>query len=503
MKLQNIITKFTYIFLLIFMLISIALLFLFPANRLIASSMIILGILSFIIFLISAYTWNKIYPKLLKIEPYLYYIGLFILGVALFIISYSRSSLHTNTLTDYIVLYHSAGEYANGNELDPSSYYSSYFSWYNNNIKPMLLLSWLFSLADLFRISRFNFVLFLVCVQIILSVWSIGYLITTKENKTWRVPSLLLFSLLLPMYGMTAAFYTDTMSMGLPIIAMSLIKLAYECFESPNLKLKRTISPILSIVAAMCIVLSFIWKITAIIPIIGYVIAFLLYKRKIPFKFISCLVIPTIVVYGLSFLVFNSYNITTTSKENSDPLISWIAIGLTGDGSFGSGREFVSHLHSLEGSSSKYSYTIEFIKNNKSNFYDIEHLVAKFQKNFADGTLCAGTYTPLNDDGSIFWDLFNPYGKHYWRICQITFCYLAMIYLSLLLGTILNVVRLFQNKKVDVLLFSTHLSFFGIFIFLMLWEANSRQLYNQMPTLILGAMLCVKYLFPSRNLEKY
>ena len=37
------------------------------------------------------------------------------------------------------------------------------------------------------------------------------------------------------------------------------------------------------------------------------------------------------------------------------------------------------------------------------------------------------------------------------------------------------------------------LAFVGTLLFLMLWEANSRQLYNQMPGLLLGSVLSLAY----------
>ena len=42
---------------------------------------------------------------------------------------------------------------------------------------------------------------------------------------------------------------------------------------------------------------------------------------------------------------------------------------------------------------------------------------------------------------------------------------------------------------------------FGIYIFLMLWEANNRQMYNQMPGLILGAVLSLREILLNKPIK--
>lgn len=499
MKILSFFSKSLYSTIVIILLIVVFVFFLFPANNLTPSSMFIAGVLSFILFLFLSLLWSKLYPLLSKYEVVLHYSLLILLGATLFLISFNRTTEQATSLGDYSVLYYSASEYASGRQLENPSFYYNYFSHYYNNIKPMLLLSWLFSLADLLHLSRFHFVLFLVCIQIVLTAWSIGYLISSKNNKIWRVPSLIFFSLMLPLYGMTASFYTDTMSMGLPIIAMALIKLSYNNLSFKNAKLTPILSAIFAFLSALMILLSTIWKITTIIPLIGCIISFFLCENKFRFKYLLPTLLMLALLYSLSSYCFNCYEITQSSKLTSDPLTSWIAIGLKSDGSFSHNRDFVNTLHELPDTSSKLIYTKEYIIQNSSFFLDPNHLLLKFRRNFADGTLNTGSFTTPYDNGSIYWDLFNPYGKLYWRVSQITYIYMSIIYFSLLCGAIKNVLNLFKKQNFDILLFSTHISFLGILIFLMLWEANSRQLYNQMPTLILSVFLFLRNLFQSQK----
>ena len=84
---------------------------------------------------------------------------------------------------------------------------------------------------------------------------------------------------------------------------------------------------------------------------------------------------------------------------------------------------------------------------------------------------------------------------------QYCFCYLSSIYMLLMLGMFQCVIEIFRGREVSPLLMVCQLSFFGIYIFLMLWEANNRQMYNQMPGLILGAVLSLREILLNKPIK--
>lgn len=500
MRDKNHLIMLLYYIIIIVLLFVIVISFRYPGSNLSSFSMIMTSVICLVVFMLLCRWWERIYIRVEKIEPYVYYLLLFLLGGMLFFVCSSRSTLHTNTLADYTVLYHTAGEFADGRMPSESSYYFNYFSNYDNNLRPMLMLSWLFKAADLIQVSRFHFVLFWVCLQVIGVAWGMGILVSKKENREWRLPTLLLFSLMLPMWCFSAVFYTDTMSMGLAVIAMAIVKVIYErqldrCRDKKNI----CTFALLILLASILVALATVWKVTAIIPLIAFVMASILCKEKRFIKIEVLLLIGSISVGGLFSGIFNTYSIVQETKNTSDPLISWVAIGMKGNGTWGENSDFVHELHEREDTSAKLEFTKAYILENIDSFWDVDHILRKACRNFADGNLEAYIFTPVEDDGSVIWSMFNAWGKWSWRVSQVNFCYLEMIYLTLFLGAVVSLYQLYKGNKSDLLLLSTHISFLGIFIFLMMWEANSRQLYNQMPMLILGEMLFVQKVFDCKR----
>lgn len=59
-------------------------------------------------------------------------------------------------------------------------------------------------------------------------------------------------------------------------------------------------------------------------------------------------------------------------------------------------------------------------------------------------------------------------------------------------GVLLTIIRLFQKKAVPIMKVIADMTLLGIMIFLMIWEANNRQMYNQMPVIIVGSVMNIR-----------
>lgn len=472
----------------IILFVTVVLTSVYPANNLINIPLIItcvigLGIITGMFFL-----YNKIYSRIAKIEPYLYWGLLVALGIALFVVSRTRTDVSAISNTDYVIISYSAGEYADGRYLEAGSFYERYFSYYTNNIRPMILMSWFFRVADFFHISRFYFLLGYSCLVVVATAWAIGYLVTDCNNKQLRLPALLMFGLFLPLWCFTSAYYTDTMSMGLCTIAIALTKMSI--LQKNN---KRLVTICLSMLTAGLICFSMIWKITAVIPIIACILAFFSFENIIKhIKKIILIFISFVLIYASLWIVFQQYDIVKITQNTGDPIISWVAIGMNGNGSWVDSHEYVMELHNLNYTEDKIEFTQQYIMDNVDLFWNPSHLRSKLLFLFADGNLNSSTYTTSADDGSWMWKVYNPYGDYFWRASQYSFVYIEIMYIFMLIGAIISMINVYRGKSVDRLTFSTFLSFAGIFVFLMVWEANSRQLYNQIPMLLLGEMLSIK-----------
>lgn len=451
-----------------------------PGNHLIPWQML-LGTMAVTLLLIAgSVAWNRIYDRIGK-QSRLYLLCLVLFGIALFVTSLGRQG-NADTFTDYSQVYNAAWNLAEGKSLE-NTYY---FLIYSNNLKPMLLLSLLFRCADFFHVARFAFILAVNVLQVLLVVWSCGYLPEKDGDTRWRFPVLVLFVFFLPAWGMVSAFYTDSMSFGLGIICLAFWKKAQQSDGKKSVPWLFT--------AAFALNLAVAWKITAVIPAIAGVVVLLWQRVRCSRK--------KVVIFFTAFLAFylgmnlwaDSYDVTGRAKVTANPVISWVALGMREDGSYINNKEYVDYLNTLQTTEEKKSYTLEYMRENKDALLEVSHWTKKLSRNFADGNLGVRDFLFIEyDDGTLLWNLFSPWGKYYWRTSQYCFCYLVSMYVLLLLGSLCCLRKLICGGEAPTILMICQLAFLGIFLFLMLWEANSRQLYNQMPGILLGAVSSLQY----------
>ena len=452
----------------------------YPGNHLISWQMLFGTAALVILSLIGGIIWDKVYAHFGK-RTLLYSIALLGLGAALYLTSLGREQ-NAYTFADYSQVYSAAENLAEGRELTNPEY----FLIYRNNLKPMLLLSLLFRIAQWAHLPRFPFLLAVNVLQVLAVIWACGYLAEQKGDTKWRFPILLAFACFLPLWGMVWAFYTDSMSYGLGVLGTALFKKGTKCSDK-----KRCFWHGL---AAFVMVLAAAWKVTALIIVIAGAIIFGWRQAKKHWKeMLLCAAAFLVLQQGLNVWV-NTYEIAKQSVNTANPVVSWVALGIDGNGSYEDNRAFVDRLNELPDQREKTAYSLERIHTYKNNFLNKEHLIKKISCNFADGNLGAESFLFIEyDDGTLLWNMFSPWGNYYWRTSQYCFCYLETVYVLFLLGVVSCIYNTVQGKEIPLMLMICQLAFTGMFLFLMSWEANSRQLYNQMPGMILGSMMSLGY----------
>ena len=385
---------------------------------------------------------------------------------------------------DYYILYHTAEEMAEGVELT----YYNYFMTYGNNTLPMLMLSAIMKISNFIHLDIFYVLLTITTLLIILSFLSV-YELTKDNYKKYRIPMIMYLMICLPVYVFASTFYTDSLSFGVGIISLALLKISIE-------KKAKYLIPFASILATWGICI----KITSFIPLIGAAAAaFILNfskkdKNEIKKNKTICIIIyiaTIILLFGITKTIVSYNSVYRDSNEKSNPLISWIAMGMTENGSYAENYKFSDSINILSTKEEKKEMTIQYMKENISEALSLSHIVRKTQFNFASGMFSCFDYTCPDDNGSLLFRLLDPYSRLYGRSCQFTFCYIIIIYLATTYGSIRALVMLIKQKGKpvsDILSFPrifADITFFGIIVFLMLWEANTRQLYNQLPLLIM------------------
>lgn len=431
--------------------------------------------------------WGKLYTLFAKAEPILSTVMPVVLGIAMFFVCSKWLYENTAGYFDYNILFVSADAVSKGEALDDYCY--RYFLNCTNNLKPMLMLSWLFKLARFLHISGPFFVLILVCATVVATSVAMGALVSEKNDRTWRLPASLLVFVYLPVWGFSSAFYTDTMSFGLCIVALALIR-------KSDINRKKTYI-VFNTLAALLIAFATVWKITAIIPLIAYVIVFFVNENKIGFKkAVLPLAVMAATLISLN-LVFGTYDIVKESKTTGDPITSWFAKGMTNDGTWLENSEYGTKIHEFSTKEEKAEYTKQYISENISEAFKVEHIWGKLKVNFSNGNLGVDCFSLVGSDSS-FGQMFRQEGKYYTPVTIVDLSVLITVYISIFIIAAVNLSELFRGRENDTLELSVGLSLVSIFVFLMISEANSRQLYNQVPMLLL-AIVCFLKKRPGRK----
>ena len=388
---------------------------------------------------------------------------------------------------DYSEVYLGASELARGEALSQEGY----FLYYSNNIKPMILLSVLMRVSNALGFPDPYYILLLLsCLLVAGSLYAAWVL---AGEQRFRLMLLLQFVLCLPVWLMTDMFYTDALSFGTGLMAVALLH------GAGNLRGEdagRRVRSVLRLAAgALLLGIGMTVKITALFPLIAYVLTLLFAagKGRAPFRPYKMLLFAALLV--ITLLVTNArmagYDISRKAAASANPAISWIALGLHGDGSWTAGYDFIHEINAMETTEEKRAASAEYIRTHAADFFDPVHLFQKMQTNFNSGTL--GVKSFLREDPETrehpFYRMFANGGSLYWPVTGFCMIYIFSVYLSLFLGMLACFVRLLRGMRVPFVTECCHVCFFGLFVFLMLWEANNRQLYNQIPVLTLGALL--------------
>lgn len=355
----------------------------------------------------------------------------------------------------------------------------------------MLYLSVIFRIARFFHISDpFYFALLISVLEVLGGVWGAGILAgeSKEERAEVRIPVLLMFMCTLPIWANVQAFYTDGMSFAVAITVLALLRL---CMEN-NVKWKTGIYMFL---AGVIFGIGMTVKVTVWLPVIaGFVVLCFAGVSRTQWKTIGMCFVCCMAIYGTTNLAAQKFEIWNEAKDAAKPVEHYIALGLKGNGSYADNAEFSAYSDTLSTKKEKVEYALRYIRENRSEFWNPSHLIAKLRHNFASGSLGTKDYTYLAlKEHNLIWEFFSPWGKYYWRSSQICFCYFFAIYTCYLLGGIFTLYNLLKKRAVPALKAVADLALMGNMIFLMIWEANNRQLYNQVPVILLGAVWNIQY----------
>ena len=400
-------------------------------------------------------------------------IYMFCYGIALYCLSiYGRSE----PIHDQAALYQGALFFAKLSESAPWEY----FARCNNNIMPSIILGILFRIGSFGNTcDPFYFAALINVLQIIITMYFLFKLISKRGSLFYAWVGILLFSLyILPQAAHCMSLYTDAMSFCFGIVGFYL----WEKYISADNSL-----PFLSKTLLLGILfgLAAIIKVTAIIPLVAIAGYTIIMKNPKAFHITIC----TLLISILFFLLCGRLTTLLPSENLRDmygtPKWSyWIGIGLQGNGGYSDNQDYATHLNTLYGIAEKEAWSKQYIKDNLLQFVDKHHIVSKLRYNFANGALGSGTFVQMTDPNNIFYKLMHYDGDSFWRYSLIMTGVMYFVYSCIFLAIISN---FYKAGPIDSTLVVSLLSIFGISLYVMIFEANNRQLFNHLPWFILAA----------------
>jgi hypothetical protein len=421
-----------------------------------------------------------------------------------------------------MIVQNSAMLVAQGNYNDvPLFYFSRWF----NNVMPMYILAALYKVGLTIYDVMSNFLrlpikntLFAENFVLILSMCNVGIAMITsfsllnkkRQTKTPLFILFFLYCLSIPIWMYTRIFYTDSMSFSFSIIGVAILFAAIE--NQYNWRKKILMFSISAVIYGF----GWLLKPTSCFSIVALLIVLLLHKKDKTKKdsltnykvLIYASVLFATIFAGIIIIskVFEK-NLPSNSPEMVEtyrvPSLFWIGLGLENNGSYGDNLDYANEvLYGVPDYKSRDEYVKTYILENAGNFINLEHLKSKALSNFTEGDIKANrdafiTTEPVSE----FLDFQNaPNAKWLYKYQIYTKAFWWFLCLLLLKHSIVQLISIKSKPMVpdqtmeqmgfipEVL---GDITLFGVVLFLMIWEANARQLYNSYPWILFLAAISI------------
>ncbi len=384
---------------------------------------------------------------------------LVLITVSLYVISaYSRNT----PMYDYYDIYTSAGEYAKGGEAK-----WGYLSHWSNNFPLFFVLTSIMKGCYLLRLSEPFYIL--LAINVLLTVWGgvcvYRLLRQTTEYCCWAFSGLGLYFCFLPLWGGTNYFYTDSLSMVFGIWAV------YVFLQARN-KWVGAVS------AGVLWGVGYGFKVTTLICLIALFMVLCMwdFKERLKYFVLTVLVLLSCVLGWEG--IRQQYPSYTGEAEYGAPITYWLALGSVGNGSYPDNLEFAVECLETSGKAAKNQLALDYIRENRGDILKPYRLVSKIKYNFASGKMGLSEYNQYPT--GFMYELVNDYGRFGGFSTMFTSGYFYALLIFGMAGFGRSVLGAEQQKE-DKILMLAHLTVYGLFLFLMIWESNNRQLYNHIP----------------------
>lgn len=399
-------------------------------------------------------------------EKKLLWIFLAVFSVAL----YAVSAVSRNTpMYDYADIYQAAYALAYGGEVD-----WHYFALWSNNFPIFLLLAGVMKVCALLRLSDPFYVL--LGINVALTVWGGRCVYRLVRHHTgqafWAFGGLLLYSAFLPLWSGTNYFYTDSLSLAFGVWA-------WWKLLQPGGKFRN------SVFAGFLWGIGFSMKATVAISLVAVVVVSVLLRERALLYRAAIAFVALLLCIGAWIGIRSRFPNYELEQQYKMPLTYWLAMGVHGNGSYPENSEFAVECMNTFGLQGKKELAAAYLFEHLPEAWSAGHFVSKARYNFASGKMGASEFNQY--PGTLMYECMNDYGAYGGYSAMLASGYFYALLLMGMCGQLLSGRRNSEHRK-DCTLEIAQFTVFGLFLFLMLWESNNRQLYNHIPWYTLYAV---------------
>ena len=398
-------------------------------------------------------------------------------GICIYIVSLI---LRSYPITDYGYVYHTAHSLATGQAVEDWGY----FSMWTNNLGSLTILTFCMRLGVLLGFSDpYYFVLGLNVLLVMCVLVSLYYLAGKVGEKSisrqWFAVAV--FTLWMPVWASTNAFYSDQLSFGGSILAVAL---GLYTFDLRSQGAKNVKTSAVALLAGVIWGISIMAKATSAVAVVAVTVTFLFMRKqgKPYWKNAVLSLLAMILTAGALSIVCGNYPSKEYEYRLKMPTEYWLAMGLMGNGTYADNRYLVEQCLYSENVDERQAFCRKMIRENWKNIFQAEHLADKTAVIFASGDISPTSHMYPNEE-SLLWHWVYWEGDYYWKYACLTTGFFYAVLLLMLAGTLLR--TFVPGKEESDLIFMAYLTVFGLFLFLMLWEAQNKQLYNHIPWMTL------------------
>lgn len=363
----------------------------------------------------------------------------------------------------------------------------TYFARWNNNIMPMVFLSLLFRVGNLlgFR-DVYYFAVAVNTLQVVLALYLVfricGRFSARRTAAAWIGMGML--SLYFPILGFTQSLYTDSLSFVWGIAAFFLWVGSREGDGGGwRFRIRDLSAGILWGIGAQI-------KLTTAISLIAVLLYLLIFEKgKTAWKQGVTLLVPVLAIFAASSLYIgtlpcNEYNDTWGVPRATTHL----GIGLMGNGGWETESEFFTGVTAIYGMKEKEAFARDYILGHLGQFVNPEHVIAKLRYNFSNGTMNVSDFFWTADNHGFVYHCISYQGVYRATFAKWITAYWYLL-LLLMMAACAGQGLLHGEKEISAYSFVPIMTMFGSMLFVMIFEANSRQMYNQLPWLVCAACM--------------